>query len=123
MSTRKDRKLIDPISLREICDSESTISSTRWAFASIVKFNILVILLTIIAGLVAHFVPSIEDFDSSFYGSIAMLLGVLTGFSTGAKIMQGFETKKDDKVPPRQANSKQQNDEVSKPAAPIIEEG
>jgi hypothetical protein len=38
--------------------------------------------------------------------------------------MQGFETKKDDKVPPHQASSNnKQHDEVGKPAAPIIEEG
>ena len=51
--------------------------------------------------MVAHFVPGVEDFDSSFFGSVAMLLGVVTTLVTTGKALQGFEPKKDynDKKP------------------------
>lgn len=83
------------ISIREIADDRTTISSTRWAFASIVKFDILVIFIVIVVGLVAHFLG--KDLGSDFYGSVAMLLGILTGFVSTTKALQGFETKKDKK--------------------------
>ena len=43
------------------------------------------------AGLVGHFIG--KPFDNGFYGSVAMLLGALTTLTTGAKALQGFETK------------------------------
>lgn len=81
------------ISIREIADDKTTISSTRWAFATIVVFDIITISITIIAGIVGHFVG--KPFDVSFFSSVALLLGLLTGFATGAKISQGFEREKD----------------------------
>ena len=77
------------ISTREIADDKTTISSTRWAFATVIKFDIVIISLTLIAGLVGHFVGS--PLDNGFYGSIAMLLGILTGLVTTGKALQGFE--------------------------------
>ena len=61
------------ISIREISDDKSSISSTRWAFASIVKFDI---------G---------KPFDSNLISGVALLLGILTGILTTSKILQGFE--------------------------------
>ena len=90
-NNKKERRWIGPISLREIVDNDSSISSTRWAFASIVKFDIFVILITALAGLAAHFIPGVEDLDSGFYTSMGMLLGILTGFISGTKALQGFE--------------------------------
>lgn len=90
-NNKKEHRWISPISLREIVDNDSSISSTRWAFASIVKFDIFVILIIALAGLAAHFIPGIEDFDSGFYTSMGMLLGILTGFISGTKALQGFE--------------------------------
>lgn len=83
------------ITLREIADDKTTISSTRWAFGSVVKFDIAIITVVLLAALVAHFVPGIEDFDNSFFGSVAMLLGVVTTLVTTGKVLQGFEPKKD----------------------------
>ncbi len=83
------------ITLREIADDKTTISSTRWAFASVVKVDIAVIIVVLLAALVAHFVPGVEDFDSSFFGSVATLLGVVTTLVTTGKALQGFEPKKD----------------------------
>lgn len=79
------------VTTREIADDNSSISSTRWAFALVIKFDIIVIFGTIVAGLVGHFIG--KPFDNGFYGSVAMLLGVLTTLATGAKALQGFETK------------------------------
>lgn len=81
------------ITIREIADDKTTISSTRWAFATIVMFDIVVIALSILAGIVGHFIG--KPLDTSFYGSVALLLGLLTGFSTGAKVAQGWEPQKD----------------------------
>lgn len=81
------------ISIREISDNKSTISSTRWAFSTIITFDIIIISLTIIAGIISHFIG--KPFDSSFFGSVALLLGIPTGLSTGAKAMQGWEPHKD----------------------------
>lgn len=85
------------ISIREIADDRTTISSTRWAFASIVKFDIFIIFIVIMVGLAAHFLG--KDLGTDFYGSVAMLLGILTGFVSTTKALQGFENKKDNKKP------------------------
>lgn len=88
------------ITIREIADDNTTVSSTRWAFALSIYFDALIIFLTIASGLICHFVPGLEDLDSSFYGSVAMLLGVLTGVTGTAKALQGFEphSKSDEEV-------------------------
>lgn len=98
------------ITIREISDDKTTISSTRWAFALSIYFDAVVIALAIAAGLVSHFVPGIEDLDSSFYGSVAMLLGVLTGVTGTAKALQGFEprSKSDDEF---QESLKEENED------------
>lgn len=83
------------ITLREIADDKTTISSTRWAFASVVKLDIAVIIVVLLAALVAHFIPGVEDFDNSFFGSVATLLGVVTTLVTTGKALQGFEPRKD----------------------------
>ena len=83
------------ISLREIADDKTSISSTRWAFASVVKVDLFIVLATVISGLVGHFID--KPLDPGIYANIAMLLGVLTGIITTSKALQGFETKKDDK--------------------------
>lgn len=81
------------VTTREIADNNSSISSTRWAFALVIKFDIAVIFGTIVAGLVGHFMG--KPLDNGFYGSVAMLLGLLTTLATGAKALQGFEPNKD----------------------------
>ena len=86
------------ISIREISDDNSSISSTRWAFASIIKVDIFCVILIIVCGLIGHFVG--KPLDNSFYGSSAMLLGILTGIITTSKSLQGFEPKKDKKDEP-----------------------
>ena len=79
------------ISTRELADDKTTISSTRWAFATVVKVDIAIIIIVLLAALVAHFFPGIEDFDNSFFGSVAGLLGVITTLVTTGKVLQGFE--------------------------------
>ena len=83
------------ISLREISDNKSDISSTRWAFSLIIMFDIVIITLSIAAFLVAHFIGM--PLDGSFFGYVATLLGVVTTLVTTGKALQGFETNHDDK--------------------------
>ena len=83
------------ISLREVADNNSNISSTRWAFGIIIVFDIVIITLSIAAFLVAHFIGM--PLDGSFFGYVATLLGVVTTLVTTGKALQGFETKNDDK--------------------------
>lgn len=84
------------ITIKDIADNNTSISSTRWAFASIIKFDIAVIAITIIAYMVGHFIG--KPFGSDLINGVALLLGLLTGIITTSKALQGFETKKDDKV-------------------------
>lgn len=86
------------ITIREIADDKTTISSTRWAFALTIKFDAVVIFVTILAGIIGHFTG--KPLDSSFFASVALLLGVLTTVTGTAKALQGFEphSKSDDEV-------------------------
>lgn len=77
------------VTTREIADNNSSISSTRWAFALVIKFDIIVILITITAGLVGHFIG--KPLDYGIYSSVSMLLGILTTLAAGTKALQGFE--------------------------------
>lgn len=86
------------ISLREIVDSESNVSSTRWAFAIIIIFDIVVISLSLGAFIVSHFIN--KPLDASFFGYVATLLGTLTTIITASKALQGFEPKIDEKERP-----------------------
>lgn len=79
------------ISTREIADDNTSISSTRWAFAAVIKFDIVVISATILAYIVAHFVN--KPFDSGLISGVATLLGILTVLTTTGKALQGFEPK------------------------------
>lgn len=83
------------VSIREIADDKSTISSTRWAFAVTILFDIIIISITVISYIVAHFIG--KPFDSNLISGVAVLLGVLTGIVTTSKSLQGFETKNKDK--------------------------
>lgn len=85
----------DLISIREIADDDTTISSTRWAFASVVKADLYIVVITILSGIVGHFLG--KPIPNEFYASVALLLGVITGIIGGNKALQGFETKKNDK--------------------------
>ena len=77
------------LSIREIADDKSSISSTRWAFASVIRFDIFVIFLTFVVFVVGHFLG--KPLDISIFGGIATLLGVPTGFIATSKVLQGFE--------------------------------
>ena len=81
------------ITTKEIADDNTSISSTRWAFATIIKFDIVIISVSVISGIIGYFIN--KPIPNEFYSSIALLLGLLTGFSTGAKISQGYEHTKD----------------------------
>ena len=99
------------VTTREIADNNSSISSTRWAFALVIKFDIVVIFGTIVAGLVGHFIG--KPLDNGFYGSVSMLLGILTGLAAGTKALQGFEPKHDQEEPKK--NDQPETTEVIEP--------
>ena len=106
------------VTTREIADNNSSISSTRWAFALVIKFDIAVIFGTIVAGLVGHFIG--KPLDNGFYGSVSMLLGILTGLAAGTKALQGFEPNKDK---PSGAQSEAPKESVDVTVEPEITEG
>lgn len=80
------------VTLKDIADDKTTISSTRWGFALTLIFDVVVISVVIIAGLVGYFMMLPLPID--FYKSVALLLGVLTGITGTAKMAQGFEPHK-----------------------------
>jgi hypothetical protein len=79
------------VKIREIADNNSSISSTRWAFAAVVKFDIVAIAVSVVSIIVGHFIG--KPFDDTTVKGIALLIGVLTTITGGSKIMQGFEPK------------------------------
>ena len=97
------------ISIREISDDNSSISSTRWAFATVIIFDIVVIVASIIVFCLFHFLE--RPLDNSFFYAVATLLGVLTTLVVTPKTLQGFEPKKDDKY---DKSSKMQETDVEK---------
>ena len=99
----------DLISIREIADNDTTISSTRWAFASVVKADLYIVVITILSGIVGHFLG--KPIPNEFYASVALLLGVITGIIGGNKALQGFETKKNDKPAIANTEPKKEEDE------------
>lgn len=99
----------DIISIREIADDDTTISSTRWAFASVVKADLYIVVITILSGIVGHFLG--KPIPNEFYASVALLLGVITGIIGGNKALQGFETKKNDKPSIANTEPKKEEDE------------
>lgn len=85
------------ISIREIADNNSSISSTRWAFAIVIMFDMVIIVTSVIVFCLFHFLK--RPLDNSFFYAVATLLGVLTTLVVTPKALQGFEPKKDDKKP------------------------
>ena len=85
------------ISIREIADNNSSISSTRWAFTIVIIFDMVMIVASIIVFCLFHFLK--RPLDNSFFYAVATLLGVLTTLVVTPKTLQGFEPKKDDKKP------------------------
>ena len=84
----------DRITIREIADIDSKISSTRWAFATTIIFDMVVIALVIIVYITCHLLG--KTLDISFFYAIVALLGVLTGITGTTKALQGFETRNRD---------------------------
>jgi len=81
------------ISIREIADDSSSISSTRWAFATVIKFDIVMIVVSVFVYCFFHFFK--RPLDTSFFYAVATLLGVLTTLVVTPKALQGFEPKND----------------------------
>ena len=80
------------ITLKDIADDQTTISSTRWGWALTLIVDVVVICIVVTAGLVGHFIN--VPIPDTFYKSVALLLGVLTGVSGTTKALQGFEPHK-----------------------------
>jgi len=83
------------ITIKEIADDDTKISSTRWAFASTIIFDMVVIALTLAAYVLCHIFG--KSLDESFLYAVVTMLGVLTGITGTTKALQGFETKGNDK--------------------------
>lgn len=83
------------VTLKDIADDKTTISSTRWGWALTLIVDVTVISIVIIAGLIGYFINL--PIPDTFYKSVALLLGVLTGVSGTTKALQGFEPQHKDK--------------------------
>lgn len=79
------------ITIREIADDKTTISSTRWAFATVVTVDICCIIAILTVSLVCHFID--KPLDTTFYTGITALLSLITSLVAIPKTMQGFEPK------------------------------
>ena len=83
------------ITIKEIADNDTRISSTRWAFATTIIFDMVVIAVTLTLYVICHLLN--KALDESFLYAVVTMLGVLTGITGTAKALQGFETKGNDK--------------------------
>lgn len=81
--------------IRELADDKTTISSTRWAFATVILFDIVVIALSLLVFVVSHFIGM--PIDLAFFDKEVILLGVLTAMVATTKGLQGFEPKDEGK--------------------------
>lgn len=79
------------IDTKQLIDNKTNYSTTRWAFVTILKFDMVII----VSALLAYFVCVILDINisESVLYAVGTLLGSLTGIITLAKGAQGFETK------------------------------
>lgn len=77
------------ISIKDLASNNNDISSTRWAFCSIVIFDIIAASVVIIASIVGFFIGM--PFPKELIEGIALLIGTVTTIIGGSKIMQGFE--------------------------------
>lgn len=77
--------------IRKLADNDTTLSSTRWAFATVVLFDIIVISLSLIIFIISHFIRI--PIALAFFDKEAILLGVLTALVATTKGLQGFEPK------------------------------
>lgn len=84
------------ITIRDLADDKTTISSTRWAFATVILFDIVVIALSMLAFVISHFIGM--PIDLAFFDKEVVLLGVLTALVATTKGLQGFEPKTDKKI-------------------------
>lgn len=99
--------IIIMITLREISDNDTSISSTRWAFAKVINFDIIIIVLSIVAYIVCHLVK--RPLDDSFFYAVGTLLGILTTLVATPKALQGFEPR-EDKCKPNPKEKESDND-------------
>ena len=83
------------ITIRELADNNTSISSTRWAFATVILFDIVVIALSLLIFVISHFVGM--PIDLVFFDKEVILLGVLTALVATTKGLQGFEPKDKEK--------------------------
>lgn len=77
------------ITFRELVDDNTSISSTRWAFVSVIIFDIVIISITILAYIIGHFIGL--PFDSGLVSGVAILLGIPTSLITASKVLQDSE--------------------------------
>lgn len=77
--------------IRDLADDKTTLSSTRWAFATVIFFDIIVIALSLLVFVVSHFIG--KPIDLGFFDKEVLLLGVLTALVATTKGLQGFEPK------------------------------
>lgn len=77
--------------IRKLADDNTTLSSTRWAFATVILFDIIVIALSLIVFVISHFIG--KPIDLGFFDKEVVLLGVLTAMVATTKGLQGFEPK------------------------------
>lgn len=81
--------------IRDLADDNTTLSSTRWAFATVILFDIVVIALSLLVFVVSHFIGM--PIDLAFFDKEVILLGVLTALVATTKGLQGFEPKDKEK--------------------------
>ena len=82
------------ISTEELSDNDNNISTTRWAFVTIVKWILRIIAFAVVSFVVAHLLD--KPFDSSFFGGVATLVSIPLGIISVVKGLQGFETHSND---------------------------
>lgn len=77
------------ISIKELASNNNDISSTRWAFVNIIRFDIVAASVVILSSIVGHFVG--KPLPKETIDGTALLIGTITTIIGGSKVLQGFE--------------------------------
>jgi len=84
------------ISTKDLIDSKTSYSTTRWGFVVCVKAAIAMAVVTLLAWIVLTYLGKPTE---GLLGGAAALIGVIIGIATTGKALQGFETRSHDDKP------------------------
>lgn len=79
------------MSIKELSSNNTEYSTVRYAFITVVRFDMVVISAVLLAYIISHLMN--KPLDDSLLDKTTMLIGVLTTLTTGSKMYQDFSNR------------------------------